>query len=179
MKKWIVAAFSALFLTLSASNAFALISASADIPLKYSFKDSSGISETPVSGLLLKLSLPIFFGLGLENYTVKPKDSLGGEIGNYKVTMYDIYFDLPLPIVNVSVGAGIGKGDLTPPVGGKTHDPAVLSQYFLSVGIPFFVVMDGHVGMYNTKGKLKSKGGGVPDYDVSATMYTLGVRVGF
>ena len=179
MKRFAIAAMAAVMLTFTSSNAFALLSVSADIPVMYSFKDAPGISESPATGLLLKLSTPIFLGLGLENYTVKPKTDAGAELGNYKVTMYDLYIGLPIPFVNVNIGVGVGKGDLTPPTGSKTHDPALLTQYFVSLGYPFLGIMDVHVGMYDTKGNLKTKTTGLTDINVSSTMYTLGVLVGF
>lgn len=179
MNKWIVAALTALIVTFSASNAFALISVSLDVPVKFDFKDTTGIKETPVSGMLLKVSLPIFLGLGYDSYTVKPKATDGSEIGNYKVSMYNIYFDLPVPKINISAGVGIGKGDLTPPAGTKSYDPAVLTQYFLSVGYPFLAVLDVHLGMYSMKGKMKPKSSLMTEADMTATMYTLGARVGF
>lgn len=152
------------------------LSLSVDTPVSYKFSNS-GLSSGKASGVLVGVSLPFLLGIGYENYK-----ATGTDASNYtltsKVNMADLYVDLPLPIINLRLGAGVGKGDVSYSGGGTTFDPAVLHQVFANVGIPFGEFFDVHLGIHNVTGNAKAT---ATNYNVAVggKMYTVGIKLGF
>jgi len=84
-----------------------LFSVSAGIPLSHDIKDEN-LESDGVSGFFFHVKFPILVGVGLENYETKIKDS-DTKIGT---TMYDIFYLLPIPVINLTVGLGAGQSEL-------------------------------------------------------------------
>jgi hypothetical protein len=174
----------AAFLGLMAFSSLAradVFSVSLDLPLMFDPKFSqSGTSAHPaatVSGYKVGVSLPFLVGLGMENYTAKlAKKEFGSPSDiDYKVTMYDLFVNLPIPIVNIALGVGAGTAAFGTDIGFKD---ANLMQYWASLGIPFGM-LDVHVGLHSISGTHSSKVPGIGDAKVEATMTSLGVKIGF
>ena len=84
-----------------------LFSVSAGIPLSHDIKDEK-LDSDGVSGFFFHVKFPILVGVGLENYETKIKD-LDTKIAT---TMYDIFYLLPIPVINLTVGLGAGQSEL-------------------------------------------------------------------
>ncbi len=78
-----------------------LFSVSAGIPLSHDIKDEN-LDSDGVSGFFFHVKFPILVGVGLENYETKIKDS----DTIIDTTMYDIFYLLPIPMINLTVGLG-------------------------------------------------------------------------
>ena len=133
MKKTILTAFTAASLLIYSTPSFAeLFSVSAGVPFSHSFADTKFAESDGVSGLFLAAKLPIMVGVGIESYKTKIK----GKTQILATSMYDIFYQLPIPIVNLTLGLGMGSTELQC-VGCTIYDKGSATQWYTSVGIPF------------------------------------------
>lgn len=152
------------------------LSVSADIPVSYSFS-ASGVSSSKASGVLVGVSLPFLVGLGYENYKVTGTDASNYTLTN-KTSMYDVFVDLPIPIVSVRLGAGLGKGDVSSTNTGVSYDSATMHQVFANVGWEILPFLDVHLGIHNVTGNAKVTGTST-NVPLGGKMYTIGAKLGF
>jgi hypothetical protein len=160
------------------------LAVSADLPVAMSLTANSGgtstsYSASSVSGLGLGVSLPFLVGLGYEDYT--GKFSKSGNKFDYGVTMYDIFLNLPIPIVNIAIGGGIGNGAVSNSNSGvsKPFKDADLTQWFASLGFSILPFVDLHLGYHSFSGNNKAKTVAFNDLKVDGNMTSLGVKIGF
>jgi hypothetical protein len=152
----------------------------ADVPIVYSFRNAA-IQKASPQGLLVGLALPGFLGAGLEAYKVK------GQVSNlvtpatdtdyeYRVTMLDVFLDLPFPSATLVLGGGVGQGRFaTVPASQSFPDARLLQAYFV-VGVPFAQVFDAHVGYHLVRGETDVVG---RKANLDANMATVGLKMGF
>ena len=184
MKRFIVACVTglALILSTSAANAQILFSVAADLPVSYSFDSSATVDD--LSGIKIGVSLPFLPPLAYEKY------SLSTFVSNVKtdvdVTMIDIFWELPIPIISITLGAGIGSASLTQTAVTNTFDDASLFQGFFSLGIPFFPFLDIHVGYHFLRGSATVASGSPitgpsagDKFVMDGTMISIGIKLGF
>ncbi|HKI99948.1 MAG TPA: hypothetical protein VKB51_15845 [bacterium] len=165
-------------LLLAAGTSWAdTFSVSVDTPVSYKFNESA-LNADKASGVIVGVSLPFLIGIGGESYKVTGTVPGTGNSLENKVTMVDVYFDAPVPVINLRLGAGVGKGEFDTPAGAGAFDTATMTQLFVNVGIPFAEVFDVHVGYHAISGKAKEKASGL-DASVGAKMFTVGLKVGF
>jgi hypothetical protein len=167
-----------------------LLSVTADIPLQLQLKlDTTNVNNS-VAGYKVGVSLPFLVGFGFESYKAALDKKDFGAKGDLNFQIVDIFLNLPIPFVNIAIGAGAGSATFDPSkfdFGGGTSlklDAAPLTQYFVSLGLPIAVVFDVHLGYHVLSGKFDTKAtnGGVTVKDssnLSATMISLGAKVGF
>lgn len=159
----------------------------ADLPVDFSLHldNGAGTTENPsasgLSGYKVGITLPIFVGLAYESYGSKfnsPK--IVGQSFNYDVTMYDLFLNLPLPVINIAVGLGQGTGKFSNGPAGVTVKDADLSQWFASLGFNIMPLVDVHLGYHVFSGKNDvTSPAGSPGLKVEGTMTSLGVKIGF
>ncbi len=154
-----------------------LFSISAGVPLSHSFSgtDSSGnaYESDGVSGFFMHAKLPILVGVGVESYETKYKDStmtLG-------TTMYDIFYVLPIPFINLTLGLGAGQTELSN-TGSSSYDTGSATQWYTSLGFPFIGIMDVHLSYRNVTSKIPGLSG-TAEMDASGTVTGVGVSIGF
>ena len=179
MKKTILTAFTAASLLLCSTPAFAeLFSVSAGVPFSHSFANTK-VESDGVSGFFLAAKLPIMVGVGIESYKTKIK----GTTQKLATSMYDIFYQLPIPIVNLTLGLGMGSTELQC-VGCTIYDKGSATQWYTSVGIPFLPFFDVHLSLRRVSSKIKTNAasGGTPkgtEYDVGGTVAGIGIAFGF
>ena len=179
MKKTILTAFTAASLLLCSTSAFAeLFSVSAGVPFSHSFANTK-VESDGVSGFFLAAKLPIMVGVGIESYKTKLKNSTT----ILATSMYDIFYQLPIPIVNLTLGLGMGSTELQ--CGScSTFDKGSATQWYTSVGIPFLPFFDVHLSLRRVSSKIKTNAAseGTPkgtEYDVGGTVAGIGIAFGF
>ena len=179
MKKTILTAFTAASLLIYSTPSFAeLFSVSAGVPFSHSFANTK-VESDGVSGFFLAAKLPIMVGVGIESYKTKIK----GTTQKLATSMYDIFYQLPIPIVNLTLGLGMGSTELQ--CGScSTFDKGGATQWYTSVGIPFLPFFDVHLSLRRVSSKIKTNAAteGTPkgtEYDVGGTVAGIGVAFGF
>ena len=177
MKKTILTAFTASIFLLSSTPAFAeLFSVSAGTPFSHSFADTEVAESDGVRGLFLAAKLPIMVGVGIEMYKTKLKDSKT----TLATSMYDIFYQLPIPIVNLTLGLGLGSTELKCKECSSYYDKGIATQWYTSVGIPIFPFFDAHLSLRRVSSKIKkTAASGGTEYDLGGTVAGIGIAFGF
>ena len=146
MKKIILTVFAATSLLLYSTQAFALLSVSVGVPLAYS--STQGGSNSNMEGYFLGVQLPFALGLGMDSHKSKgdpPQETV------LETNMYNLFYQLPIPVINLILGVGTGSQELIcNDVGnGKSCSDALdkgsATQFYTSLGIPIMPLFDFHI----------------------------------
>ena len=176
MKKTILTAFTAASFLIYSTPSFAeLFSVSAGVPFSHSFADTKVAESDGVGGVFLAAKLPIMVGVGIESYKTKLKNPTK----ILATSMYDIFYQLPIPIVNLTLGLGMGSTELQC-VGCSIYDKGSAAQWYTSVGIPFLPFFDVHLSLRRVSSKIKkTAASGGTEYDLGGTVAGIGIAFGF
>ena len=181
MKKIILAVFAASSLLLYSTQAFALLNFSAGIPLSqtYSGKDTSGndIESDGVSGFFIQIGVPMLPGIGMDSYKTKIKCASCDKELNISTTMYNLYYLLPIPIVNLTIGLGTGKTQLES--GGVAGDDGTATQWYASFGMPIIPLFDLHLSYRSVSSKIENINSKGEKNDVGGNVMGLGIGFNF
>ena len=159
MKKIILTVFAASSLLLYSTPSFAF-SVSVGIPMSQTITGkqsgrSYGNAPDKTSGYFLGVQLPFAIGFGIDSYTTKFKtdDSDGawgpGGDASLKTNMTNIFYQLPVPVVNLIIGLGKGtteydckftNGDCS-----KFYEKGSATQWYTSIGMPIIPFFDIHL----------------------------------
>jgi hypothetical protein len=165
MNKFILTSFTATSLLLSSSPIFAApLTISLGIPQEQTFteKNESGnkIETDGSSGYFLGIKFPVGFGLGIDSYKTKFK----GDTSKIVTLMYNVFYQFPIPVINITIGIGSGKtkldcnvceADYTDPASGdKTgYKAGEASQWYTSFGIQLTQLIDIHISYRSVTSK--------------------------
>ena len=180
MKKTILTAFTAASFLLSSTTVFAeLFSVSAGVPFSHTFADTEVAESDGVRGLFLAAKLPIMVGVGIDMYDTKLKDTTT----ELRTAMYDIFYQLPIPIINLTIGLGLGSTELKCE-GCSIYDKGTATQWYTSIGIPILPLFDAHISLRSVSAKIKTNtvSGDVPkgtEYNFGGTVAGIGIAFGF
>ena len=179
MKKIILTVFAASSLLLYSTQAFALFSVSVGTPLAYSF--ATGGSNSNTEGYFLGVQLPFALGLGMDSHKVK-SDTGSTEL---HTNMYNLFYQLPIPVINLILGVGTGSQEFKcDDVGNGTscsdaYDKGSATQLYTSVGFPIMALFDVHISyrMITSKNiKVKETGAKI---DFSGSVAGIGFAFNF
>ena len=194
MKKIILTVFAATSLLLYSTPSFALVSVSVGIPMSQTITGtysgaSFGNAPDKTSGYFLGVSF-LSIGLGIDSYTTKFKTGSCNGCWNaaygagLKTNMTNIFYQLPVPIVNLIIGLGTGTTEY---VGTHTNgndfsvyfDKGSASQWYTSIGMPLIPLFDIHLSYRSITSKnIKFKSDGVKD-DNSGSVTGIGIAFNF
>ena len=189
MKKIILTLFVASSLLLYSIPSFAF-SLSVGIPMSQTITGkqagkSYGNVPDKTSGYFLAVQLPFAIGLGIDSYTTKFKTGSGqGEWGavydaGLKTNMTNLFFHLPVPIVNLIIGIGAGTQKYDCTICDDYYDKGTATQWYTSIGMPIIPFFDIHLSYRSiTSKKIKYKSDGVLD-DNSGSVTGLGLAFNF
>ena len=159
MKKIILTLFVASSLLLYSIPSFAF-SLSVGIPMSQTITGkqagkSYGNAPDKTSGYFLAVQLPFAIGLGIDSYTTKFKTGncngcwgVGAD-ASLKTDMTNIFYQLPVPVVNLIIGLGKGtteydckftNGDCS-----KFYEKGSATQWYTSIGMPIIPFFDIHL----------------------------------
>ena len=179
MKKIILSVFAASSLLLYSTPSFAF-SLSVGVPIGASIKGDDGSEVADgASGYFLGVQLPFGLGLGMDSHKTKFKDSTV----KVATSMYNLYYQLPVPVVSLILGLGTGNSNFDcPGSGGVTcaeiFDKGAATQWYTSIGFPIIPFFDIHLSYRS----ITSKNIKAPDgtkYDVSGTITGIGLAFNF
>ena len=188
MKKIILTVFAATSLLLYSTPSFA-ISLSVGVPIASSIKNDDGSEAADgASGYFLGVQLPFGLGLGMDSHSTKIKD----DSDKYKIahTMYNLYYQLPVPVVSLILGLGTGNSNYDCPDAGfggankgkscaDMWDKGSATQWYTSVGFPIIPFFDIHLSYRSITSKnVKAKGGDTKQ-DLGGTITGVGIAFNF
>ena len=199
MNKIILTVFAATSLLLYSTPSFALLSVSVGIPMSQaitgtvggnaSYDRTYGNAPDKTGGYFLGVSF-LSIGLGIDSYTTKFKtgDCKGcweAEVdAGLKTNMTNIFYQLPVPIVNLIIGLGTGTQEYDCKTeDGKGcsgyYDKGSASQWYTSIGMPIIPFFDIHLSYRSITSKnIKFKSDGVKD-DNSGSVTGIGLAFNF
>ena len=148
MKKIILTVFAASSLLLYSTPSFALFSVSVGMPMGHTVtgKSASGEDTHPAgydapSGFLIGVQLPFAMGLGIDSYKTKLKET---EV-KLATDMYNIFYQLPIPVINLIIGLGSGNQALECTTCADDYDKGSATQWYTSIGMPLIPLFDIHL----------------------------------
>ena len=181
MKKIILTVFAATSLLLYSTPSFA-ISLSVGVPVAASIKkaDGSEIADG-TSGYFLGVQLPFGLGLGMDSHKTKIKGTVDLKVAT---SMYNIYYQLPVPVVSLILGLGTGNSNFDcPDSGGGTcaeiFDKGAATQWYTSIGFPIIPLFDIHLSYRSITSKNITQKSNKEKSDVSGTVTGIGLAFNF
>ncbi len=194
MKKIILTVFAASSLLLYSTPSFA-ISLSVGVPIGATFTgpaDANGnkTESDGISGYFLGVQLPFGLGLGMDSHKTKIKGTTGSGEQKVATSMYNLYYQLPVPVVSLIFGLGTGNTNLdcADIYGGDgdsvvscdaAYDKGAATQWYTSIGFPLIPLFDIHLSYRSiTSTNVKEKGGSDKP-DLSSTITGIGLAFNF
>ena len=193
MKKIILTVFAATSLLLYSTPSFALVSVSVGMPMGQTITgekagQSYGNAPDKTGGYFLGVSF-LSIGLGIDSYTTKFKtgDCKGcwdAKVdAGLKTNMTNIFYQLPVPVVNLIIGLGTGTTEFVGTSGGKDFsayfDKGSATQWYTSIGFPIIPLFDIHLSYRSITSKnIASKYDG-EKYDNSGSVTGIGLAFNF
>ena len=179
MKKIILTVFAATSLLLYSTQAFALLSVSVGSPLGYNFTEGGSNSNT--EGYFLGVQLPFALGLGMDSHKLK-SDTGSTEL---HTNMYNLFYQLPIPVINLILGVGTGNQEYKCDNWGDgtscsdALDKGSATQFYTSLGIPIMPLFDFHISYRMITSKnVKAKASGAK-LDYSGSVTGIGIAFNF
>ena len=182
VRKIIMSCIAATSLILFSTQAFALINISVGVPLSHTFtgKYDGGdeVKSDGVSGTFVQIGVPILPGIGMDSYKTKLKD--WSDPTDLETSIYNLYYLLPIPVINITLGAGVGSTEIKFSGSEKYFDKGPASQVYASLGFPIIPLFDLHLSYRSVSSKVKIKdsaGGG--EHDMGGNVMGLGIGFNF
>ena len=184
IRRIMISCIAATTLILFSTQAFALINFSVGVPLSHTAtgKGVSGedIETDGVSGYFIQVGVPILPGIGMDSYKTKLKcDGCTIDI-ELETSMYNLYYLLPIPIINLTVGVGAGKtkflcdgSDCTWQDGGNA------TQWYTSLGFPILPLFDLHLSYRSVSSKIETTTGSSKGKEDDVGGNVMGLGIGF
>ena len=177
MKKIILTVFAASSLLLYSTPSFALLNFSVGVPLSHTFTgkyhDGEEVKSDGVSGAFIQVGVPMLPGIGMDSYKTKLKDNT--PTVEVATMIYNLYYLLPIPIINLTLGVGVGSTELQC---GDCTAKGSASQWYASFGMPIIPLFDLHLSYRSVSSKIKNKSGSM-EHDVSGNVMGLGIGFNF
>ena len=179
MKNIILTVFAASSLLLYSTQAFALINFSVGVPLSHTitgkYSDGTEIKSEGVSGTFIQVGVPMLPGIGMDSYKTKLKDNT--PTVEVATMIYNLYYLLPIPIINLTLGVGTGSTTFKCSGCDAYFDKGSASQWYASFGMPIIPLFDLHLSYRSVSSKIKIISGG--EHDLSGNVMGLGIGFNF
>ena len=179
IRKIIISCIAATSLILFSTQAFALINFSVGVPLSHSMtgKGVSGddIESDGVSGYFIQVGVPILPGIGMDSYKTKLKDNVDTDV---ETSIYNLYYLLPIPVINLTIGVGVGSTELKCSGCAASFDKGPATQAYASLGFPIIPLFDLHLSYRSVSSKIEYKNGS-GEHDFGGNVMGLGIGFNF
>ena len=180
MKKIILTVFAATSLLLYSTPSFAF-SISLGMPMGHTVTGKTGGEATheagydAPSGFLIGVQLPFAMGLGIDSYKTKLKETevkLGTD-------MYNIFYQLPIPVINLIFGLGFGNQALECSTCADDYDKGSATQWYTSIGFPILPLFDIHLSYRSITSKNINIKSSDTKLDFSGSVTGVGIAFNF
>ena len=207
MKKIILTVFAATSLLLYSTPSFAFsISVGVPVGSTITGKVPAGWTQFEsegVSGYFLGVQLPFSVGLGLDSYKTNLKVGPGASELKLATSMYNLYYQLPVPVINLIIGIGTGThtmecatckegyidSETWDSTGDGTKDKTSywnsgyksgsVSQWYASIGMPIMPLFDIHLSYRSITSKKVVYQGNSTKKDLSSNVTGIGFAFNF
>ena len=176
IRKIIISWIAATSMILFSTQAFALINFSVGVPLSHSF--SKDIESDGVSGTFIQIGIPVLPGIGMDNIETKLKDTTP-EGMKLATTIYNLYYLLPIPVINLTLGAGVGSTEIKCDLCSAAYDKGGAVQGYASFGFPIIPLFDLHLSYRSITSKVKGKSSSTEEVDLSGNVMGIGIMFNF
>ena len=180
MKKIIITMFATSSLLLYSTQAFALVNFSVGVPLSHTFTgkyhNGNEVKSDGVSGAFVQVGVPMLPGIGIDSYKTKTKDNT--PTVEVATMIYNLYYLLPIPVINLTLGVGVGSTEFQCSYCATDFDKGSASQWYASFGIPIIPLFDLHLSYRSVSSKIKDKSG-TYEHDVGGNVMGLGIGFNF
>ena len=176
MKKIILTVFAASSLLLYSTPSFAF-SISLGMPMGHTITDKTihlAGYDAP-SGFLIGVQLPFAMGLGIDSYKTKLKET---EI-KLGTDMYNIFYQLPIPVINLIIGLGFGNQALECTTCADDFDKGSATQWYTSIGMPLIPLFDIHLSYRSITSKNINIKASDTKLDFSGSVTGVGIAFNF
>ena len=173
IRRIMISCIAATTLILFSTQAFALINFSVGVPLSHTF--SKDTESDGVSGTFIQVGIPILPGIGMDNIETKIKDT------DYKMatTIYNLYYLLPIPVINLTLGAGVGSTEVKCDCCSSPYDKGGVVQGYASLGFPIIPLFDLHLSYRSITSKVEGKSSSTEEADFSGNVMGIGIMFNF
>ena len=184
IRKTILSCIAATSLIFFSTQAFALINFSVGVPLSHTMtgQDTNGndIESDGVSGTFVQIGVPILPGIGLDNYKTTIKNQYSSTVIELETTMYNLYYLLPIPIINLTIGVGAGKTNFLCDGSDCTwQDGGNATQWYTSFGFPIIPLFDLHLSYRSVSSKIETTTGSDKGKKNDVGGNVMGLGIGF
>ena len=180
MKKIILAVLAASSLLLYSTPSFALLNFSVGVPLSHTFTgkyhNGEEVKSDGVSGAFIQVGVPLLPGIGMDSYKTKLKDNT--PTIEVATMIYNLYYLLPIPVINLTLGVGVGSTELQCDTCATSFDKGSASQWYASFGMPIIPLFDLHLSYRSVSSKIKTKTGSA-EHDLGGNVMGLGIGFNF
>ena len=161
LRKIILTSFALISLIFFSTSAFAIISLSLGTPLSHNFtgdwSDGEEIKSNGVSGIFIQIGVPVFPGIGIDNYKTKIKDS--HYVIDLETKIFNLYYLFPISSFNLTIGAGMGSTELNCVTCSDFFKKGKATQWYTSLGMPIVTLFDLHLSYRSVSTKIIYKSG--------------------
>ena len=182
MKKIILSVFAASSLLLYSTPSFALLNFSVGVPLSHTItgkmKGGEKIEPDGVSGTFIQIGVPVLPGIGIDSYKTKIKNS----DPDLATTIFNLFYLLPIPVINLTVGVGIGSTELQCEGCSNYYKKGTANQWYTSLGMSIITLFDLHLSYRSVSSKIEVKAGDAnagKKNDLSGNVMGLGIGFNF
>ena len=183
MKKIIIAVFAATSLLLYSTQAFAILNFSVGVPLTHTFTgnwaDGTALESDGVSGYFVQIGVPMLPGLGMDSHKAQIKCPLCDDPIYVSTTMYNLYYLLPIPIINLTIGVGVGDTKYECSGDCSWQDGGTATQWYTSIGVPIMPLFDLHLSYRSVSSKIENITGSSKGKKNDVGGNVMGLGIGF
>ena len=184
IRKIIISCIAATSLVLFSTQAFALLNFSVGVPLSHTmtgkYTGGNDIESDGVSGTFIQIGVPILPGIGMDNYKTKLKCEGCSIDLELETSMYNLYYLLPIPIINLTIGVGAGKTKfLCDGSDCDWQDGGTASQWYTSLGFPIIPLFDLHLSYRSVSSKIETTTGSDKGKEDDVGGNVMGLGIGF
>ena len=136
------------------------------------------VKSDGVSGTFVQIGVPILPGIGMDSYKTKIKQDPGSAKIDLETTIYNLYYLLPIPVINITLGAGVGNTKMVCSYCDQYFDKGSATQVYASLGFPIIPLFDLHLSYRSVSSKIKNKAGD-DEHDFGGNVMGLGIGFNF
>ena len=111
----------------------------------------------------------------MDNYETKVKDT----DTKIATTMYNLYYLLPIPVINLTFGVGVGNTEVKCETCSAIYEKGGATQFYASLGFPIIPLFDLHLSYRSVSSKIENTTGSSKGKEDDVGGNVMGLGIGF